>query len=127
MVKEVISTTNAPGAIGPYSQGIKFGNLLFVSGQTPLNPATMKIAEGDVQCQAKQCLENIKGILEAAGTNIDNVLKSTVFIKDMNSFSKVNEIYAQYFTKNQPARSCVEVARLPMDVLVEIEVIAYIP
>ncbi|HCJ58242.1 2-iminobutanoate/2-iminopropanoate deaminase [bioreactor metagenome] len=127
MVKEVISTTNAPGAIGPYSQGIKFGNLMFVSGQTPLNPATMKIAEGDVQCQAKQCLENIKGILESAGTNLDNVLKTTVFIKDMNSFSKINEIYAQYFTKNQPARSCVEVARLPMDVLVEIEVIAYIP
>ena len=126
MVKEVISTTKAPGAIGPYSQGIKFGNLLFVSGQTPLNPETGKIAEGDVQSQARQCLENIKAILEAAGTNLDNVLKTTVFIKDMNSFSKINEIYAQYFTKNQPARSCVEVARLPMDVLVEIEVIAYI-
>jgi len=126
MVKEVISTTKAPGAIGPYSQGIKFGNLLFVSGQTPLNPETGKIAEGDVQSQARQCLENIKAILEAAGTNLDNVLKTTVFIKDINSFSKINEIYAQYFTKNQPARSCVEVARLPMDVLVEIEVIAYI-
>ncbi|MGI5998606.1 MAG: RidA family protein [Lutispora sp.] len=126
MIKEVISTTKAPGAIGPYSQGIKFGNLLFVSGQTPLNPETGKIAEGDVQSQARQCLENIKAILEAAGTNLDNVLKTTVFIKDMNSFSKINEIYAQYFTKNQPARSCVEVARLPMDVLVEIEVIAYI-
>lgn len=126
MVKEVISTTKAPGAIGPYSQGIKFGNLLFVSGQTPLNPETGKIAEGDVQSQARQCLENIKAILEAAGTNLDNVLKTTVFIKDMNSFSKINEIYAQYFTKNQPARSCVEVARLPMDVLVEIELIAYI-
>lgn len=126
MVKEVISTTKAPGAIGPYSQGIKFGNLLFVSGQTPLDPETRQIVEGDVQAQTRQCLENIKAILEAAGTNLDNVLKSTVFIKDMNSFGKVNEIYAQYFTKNQPARSCVEVARLPMDVLVEIEVIAYI-
>jgi len=126
MVKEVISTTKAPGAIGPYSQGIKFGNLIFVSGQTPLDPETRQIVEGDVQAQTRQCLENIKAILEAAGTNLDNVLKSTVFIKDMNSFGKVNEIYAQYFTKNQPARSCVEVARLPMDVLVEIEVIAYI-
>lgn len=126
MVKEVISTSKAPGAIGPYSQGIKFGNLLFISGQTPLNPETRQIVEGDVQAQARQCLENIKAILEAAGTNLDNVLKTTVFIKDMNSFGKINEIYAQYFTKNQPARSCVEVARLPMDVLVEIEVIAYI-
>lgn len=126
MVKEVISTSKAPGAIGPYSQGIKFGNLLFISGQTPLNPETRQIVEGDVQAQTRQCLENIKAILEAAGTNLDNVLKTTVFIKDMNSFGKINEIYAQYFTKNQPARSCVEVARLPMDVLVEIEVIAYI-
>lgn len=126
MGKEVISTTNAPGAIGPYSQGIRYGNLLFVSGQTPLNPKTGKIVEGDVQAQTRQCLENIKAILEAAGTCLDNVLKTTVFIKDMNSFGKVNEIYAQYFSKNQPARSCVEVARLPMDVLVEIEVIAYI-
>lgn len=127
MSKEVISTTKAPGAIGPYSQGIKLGNLMFVSGQTPLDPTTMKIAEGDVQSQARQCLENIKAILEAGGTNLDNVVKSTVFIKDMNSFGKINEIYAKYFTKNQPARSCVEVARLPMDVQVEIEVIAYIP
>lgn len=126
MVKEVISTTNAPGAIGPYSQGIKYGNLLFVSGQTPLDPSTMKITEGDVQRQAVQCIENIKSILEAAGSSLDNVLKSTVFIKDMNDFGKVNEIYGQYFTRNQPARSCIEVARLPMDVLVEIEVIAYI-
>ena len=126
MVKEVISTTNAPGAIGPYSQGIKYGNLLFVSGQTPLDSVTMKITEGDVQRQAVQCIENIKSILEAAGSSLDNVLKSTVFIKDMNDFGKVNEIYGQYFTRNQPARSCIEVARLPMDVLVEIEVIAYI-
>ncbi len=125
-MKEVISTNNAPGAIGPYSQGIKFGNLLFVSGQTPIDPKTSKIVEGDVEAQASQCLQNIKGILEEAGSCLDNVLKSTVFIKDMNSFKKVNEIYAQYFTKNQPARSTVEVARLPMDVLVEIEVIAYI-
>ncbi len=125
-MKEVISTTGAPGAIGPYSQGIKYGNLLFVSGQTPLNPVTMKIVEGDVQAQAVQCLENIKAILEEAGSGLDKVLKSTVFIKDMGDFSRVNEIYAKYFTKNQPARSCIEVARLPMDVLVEIEVIAYI-
>ena len=124
-MKEVISTTNAPGAIGPYSQGIKYGNLVFVSGQTAMDPKTSKIAEG-VEAQAAQCLENIKAILEKAGSGLDKVLKSTVFIKDMNSFKKVNEIYAGYFTKNQPARSTVEVARLPMDVLVEIEVIAYI-
>ena len=126
MSKEVISTTNAPGAIGPYSQGIKYGNLLFVSGQTPIDPETMKIAEGDVQAQTVQCIENLKGILEEAGSSLDKVLKSTVFIKDMDNFAKVNEIYAKYFTENQPARSCVEVARLPMDVSVEIEVIAYI-
>ncbi|MCK9216367.1 MAG: RidA family protein [Firmicutes bacterium] len=125
-MKEVISTTNAPGAIGPYSQGIKHGSLLFVSGQTPIDPKTGKLVEGDVTIQAKQCIENIKAILEAAGSSLENVLKSTVFIKDMNSFGKVNEVYGSYFTKNQPARSCVEVARLPMDVLVEIEVIAYI-
>lgn len=124
-MKEVISTANAPGAIGPYSQGIKYGNLLFVSGQTAMDPKTSKIAEG-VEAQAAQCLENIKAILEEAGSSLDKVLKSTVFIKDMDSFKKVNEIYAGYFTKNQPARSTVEVARLPMDVLVEIEVIAYI-
>ncbi len=125
-MKEVISTTSAPGAIGPYSQGIKYGNLLFVSGQTPMDPNTMKIKEGDIQVQTVQCIKNIKAILEAAGSSLDKVLKSTVFIKDMDDFGKVNEIYAQYFTENQPARSCVEVARLPMDVVVEIEVIAYI-
>lgn len=126
MKKEIISTTNAPAAIGPYSQGTKLGNLIFTSGQIPLVPSTGQIVEGDVQAQTRQALENLKGLLESQGTNLDNVLKTTVFIKDMNDFTKINEIYAQYFTSNQPGRSCVEVARLPKDVLVEIEAIAYI-
>ncbi len=125
MKKEIISTTNAPAAIGPYSQATKLGNLIFTSGQIPLVPSTGQIVEGDVQAQTRQSLENLKAVLESQGTTLDNVLKTTVFIKDMNDFTKINEIYGQYFTSNQPSRSCVEVARLPKDVLIEIEVIAY--
>lgn len=126
MTKEIISTSNAPAAIGPYSQATRLGNLVFTSGQIPIVPATGQIAEGDVQAQTRQSLENLKAVLEAAGTKLENVLKATVFIKDMNEFPKINEIYGQYFAANQPARSCVEVARLPKDVLVEIEAVAYI-
>ena len=126
MNKEIVSTDKAPKAIGPYSQGVKFGDLLFVSGQTPLDPNSMKMVEGNVQVQAERCLDNIKAILEAAGSSLDKVLKATVFIQDMDDFSKVNEVYAQYFTKDQPARSCIEVAGLPMDAEVEIEVIAHL-
>lgn len=117
-----ISTTNAPAAIGPYSQAIVAGNILFCSGQIPINPATGEIPSG-VEAQAEQALTNVKNLIEAAGSSIDNVVKTTVFIKDMNDFAKINEIYAKYFTEPFPARSCVEVARLPKDVLLEVEAI----
>lgn len=119
---EQISTMNAPAAIGPYSQAIKVGNLLFTSGQIPINPATGEIPEG-VEAQAEQALTNVKNLIEASGASIDNVVKTTVFIKDMNDFAAINAIYAKYFTEPFPARSCVEVARLPKDVLLEVETI----
>lgn len=125
-MKEIITTTKAPAAIGPYSQAIKLGNMIYTSGMIPLVPETMQIVEGGVQQQTKQVLENLKVLLESAGSSLENVIKTTVFIKDMNEFPKINEIYAEYFNSLQPARSCVEVARLPKDVLVEIEVIAHI-
>lgn len=125
-MKEIIATTEAPAAIGPYSQAVKLGNMIYTSGMIPLVPETMQIVEGGVQQQTKQVLENLKVLLESAGSRLENVIKTTVFIKDMNEFPKINEIYAEYFKSKQPARSCVEVARLPKDVLVEIEVIAYI-
>lgn len=117
-----ISTDKAPAAIGPYSQAISVGNMLFCSGQIPLNPQTGEIPDG-VEAQAEQALTNVKNLIEAAGASIDNVVKTSVFIKDMNDFAKINEIYAKYFTEPFPARSCVEVARLPKDVLLEIEAI----
>ena len=118
-----IKTNNAPQAIGPYSQAIISNGVVYCSGQIPIDPKSGDIAEG-VENQAHQVFTNIKNQLEAAGTSIDNVIKTTVFIKDMNDFAKINEIYAQYFTEPYPARSCVEVARLPKDVLLETEVIA---
>ena len=124
MAYEVIHTDNAPAAIGPYSQAIKAGNLLFVSGQVPFVPATEEIVEGDVKAQTAQSLKNLQAILKEAGADFSNVVKTTVFIKDMNEFAQVNEVYAEYFGDNKPARACVEVARLPRDVKVEIELIA---
>ena len=126
MKHEIIHTDNAPKAIGPYSQAIKAGNMLFVSGQVPFVPETMEIVEGDVKAQAAQSLKNVKAILAQAGADFSDVVKSTVFIKDMNEFGAINEVYAEYFGDNKPARACVEVARLPKDVKVEIEVIAVI-
>ncbi|MCR4609648.1 MAG: RidA family protein [Eubacterium sp.] len=123
-MKEIISTDKAPAAIGPYSQAVKVGNLLFTSGMIPIDPATNTLVEGGIEVQAEQALTNIKNLLEASGSSTDKVVKTVVFIKDMNDFAKVNEIYAKYFTDNYPARSCVEVARLPKDVLIEIEAIA---
>lgn len=125
MVKEVISTTNAPGAIGPYSQAIKKGNLIFVSGQLPVNPQTNEMPE-DIKEQAKQSLENIKEILETAGASLESVVKSTVFLKDLSNFAQVNEVYGEYFTESYPARCCVEVSKLPKDAGVEIEVVAIV-
>ena len=117
-----ISTNNAPAAIGPYSQAIVTGGMLFCSGQIPINPATGEIPEG-VEAQAEQAMTNVKNLIEAAGSSIDNVVKTTVFIKNMDDFAKINEIYAKYFSEPFPARSCVEVARLPKDVLLEVEAI----
>ena len=125
-MKTIVSTDKAPAAIGPYSQGVKVGNLLFTSGQIPLNPATGTFPEG-IEAQARQSLTNVKAILAEAGVSMDQVIKTTVFLKDMNDFAAMNAVYATFFTEgNYPARSAVEVARLPKDVLVEIEAIAQI-
>lgn len=123
MAKKVISTDKAPSAIGPYSQAIEANGFVFASGQIPIDPATGNIPEG-IEAQAKQALTNVKNLVEAAGLTLDSVVKTSVFIKDMNDFAKVNEIYATFFSADCPARSCVEVARLPKDVLIEVEVIA---
>ena len=123
---KTINTSKAPAAIGPYSQAIEVGNLLFISGQLPMDPETMAIVPGTIEDQTVRSIENLKAILEEAGLTLNNVVKTTVFIKDMNDFSKINEVYASYFTENKPARACVEVARLPKDVGVEIEAIAVI-
>ncbi|MGB7604447.1 MAG: RidA family protein [Lutisporaceae bacterium] len=125
-MKEVISTTKAPAAIGPYSQAVKLGNVIYTSGMLPLVPETMQIVEGDIQQQTRQVLDNLKALLESVNSSLDKVVKTTVFIKNMNDFPKINEVYAEYFNSKQPARSCVEVARLPKDAQIEIEVIAYI-
>ncbi len=124
MKHKVIHTDKAPKAIGPYSQAVKAGDMLFVSGQVPFVPETMEIVEGDVQAQTAQSLKNVQAILAEAGLDFSHVVKSTVFIKDMNEFTAINEVYAEFFGENKPARACVEVARLPRDVRVEIEVIA---
>lgn len=117
-----IKTANAPAAIGPYSQAIVSGNMLYTSGQIPINPETGEIPEG-VEAQARQALTNVKNLIEASGASIDNVVKTSVFIKNMNDFAKINEIYAEFFTEPYPARSCVEVAALPKGVLLEVETI----
>ena len=122
-MKNIISTNNAPAAIGPYSQAVEVNGMVFTSGQIPVNPATGEIPEG-IEAQAVQVMVNVKNLLEAAGTSMENVIKTTVFIKDMNDFGTINGIYSKYFEKDCPARSCVEVARLPKDVLMEMEAIA---
>lgn len=125
MEKSVISTNNAPAAIGPYSQAIKAGNLVFISGQIPIIPATGEILRGDIKLQTKQALENLKNILDAAGSCIDNVVKTTVFMKDLNDYTAINDVYKEFFTDKPPARAAVQAARLPRDVGVEIEAIAF--
>ena len=123
-MKKVIATSAAPAAIGPYSQGIDGGSVVFTSGQLALDPATGAFVEGGVAEQTRQSLTNVKAILEQAGLSLENVVKTTVFLKDMNDFAAMNEVYATFFPSNPPARSAVEVARLPKDALVEIETIA---
>ena len=122
-MKKVISTNKAPAAIGPYSQAIEVNGLVFTSGVIPIVPETGEIVEGGIEEQAEQAIGNLAALIEASGADIANTIKTTVFIKDMGDFAKVNEIYAKYFTGDCPARSCVEVARLPKDVLIEIEAI----
>lgn len=123
MKKEVINTNNAPGAIGPYSQGIVVGDFVYTSGQIPINPAT-GVMETDIKVATKQSMENVKAILEAAGTSLENVVKTSIFLKDLTDFAVVNEVYGTYFNENPPARSCVQVAKLPKDAVIEIEAIA---
>ena len=123
-MKKVISTSKAPAAIGPYSQTIQVGNLVFASGQIPIDPATGSFVEGGVKEQARQSLTNVKAILEEAGLTLDNVVKTTVFLADMNDFADVNAVYAEFFAEPYPARSAVAVKTLPKGALVEIEVIA---
>lgn len=122
-MKNVIATDKAPAAIGPYSQAIRVGNLVYTSGVIPVDPATGAIAEGSA-AQAEQAFMNLTNLLEAAGTDASKVVKTTVFIKEMNDFGAINEVYAKYFPEPYPARSCVEVARLPKNVMLEIECIA---
>ncbi|MFZ5651978.1 MAG: RidA family protein [Bacillota bacterium] len=125
MLKQIIGTDKAPKAIGPYSQANKYNDLVFVSGQLPIDPVTGKLAEG-IESQARQCIENLTAILAEAGTGLEKVLKTTIFLKDLNNFKTVNEIYGSYFTGNHPARSTVQVVRLPLDAEIEIEAIATI-
>lgn len=123
-MKRVINTSKAPSAIGPYSQAVEVNGTLYVSGQIPFVPETMTVISDDVKEQTRQSLENVKAILEAAGYSLNDVVKAGVFIKDMNDFAAVNEVYSEYLGEVKPARACVEVARLPRDVKVEIEVVA---
>ena len=123
-MREVIATPNAPQAIGPYSQAIRANGFVFVSGQIPLDPATGQIVEGGVGQQTAQALDNLEAVLKAAGSALDKVVRTTVYLKDMGEFAAMNEVYARFFPANAPARATVEVARLPKDVRVEIDAIA---
>jgi 2-iminobutanoate/2-iminopropanoate deaminase len=123
-VKEIIATEKGPKAIGPYSQAIRANGFIFTAGQVAFDPATGQVVEGDVAAQTVRVLENLKAIVEAAGSSLDHAVKATVYLKDMGDFAAMNEVYARYFSKNPPARSTVEAARLPRDVRVEIDLIA---
>ncbi len=126
MNKEIVSTENAPGAIGPYSQAIKAGGMVFCSGQIPIDPATGNFVSDVVSEQTEQVLKNLSEVLKAAGTSLDSVVKTTVFLADMNDFAEMNEVYSQFFSDNKPARATVQAARLPRDAKVEIDCIAVV-
>lgn len=126
MALEFVSTDKAPAAVGPYSQGVKTGNLVFSSGQLPVDPETGKVSNGDIQKETRFCLENVKAVLEAGGARVEDIVKVTVFVTDMGNFSKINEVYAEFFGDHKPARSLVQVSALPMGAEVEIEAIASI-
>ncbi len=123
-MREIIATDRGPKAIGPYSQAVKANGFVFVSGQIALDPATQQIVEGDIARQTERVMENLKGIVEAAGSSLGRVVKTTVFLADMNDFAAMNDVYARYFAAAPPARATVQVSRLPKDVRVEIEVVA---
>jgi len=125
MTKQVITTQNAPQAIGPYSQAIKAGQFVFISGQIPIDPKSGEMVAGGIEEQTKQVMANLKAILVAAGLGFENVVKTTIFLTDLNHFAKVNEIYGQYFVSNPPARATVQVAALPKSAMIEIEATAY--
>jgi len=125
MQKQIISTQNAPAAIGPYSQGIAFGDLVFTSGQLPLDPATGKLVDSDIKAATTQVIKNVQAILHEAGSSLDKVLRVTVYLKDMADFAAMNETYGEFFGANPPARTTFQVAKLPMDVAIEIDVVAY--
>lgn len=122
-MKKIISTDNAPAAIGPYSQAVQYGDFLFVSGQIAFDPATGELVDGDIEVQTKRVLENVKAIIEAAGMQLENVVKCSCFLSNMEDFVRFNEVYESYFGESAPARETVEVARLPRDVLVEVSAI----
>ena len=124
MEKEIIHTSNAPEAVGPYSQAVKLKDVIFTSGQIPLDPATNELVGEDIDSQTRQVLKNVTAVLKEAGVGLENVMKTTVYIKNMDDFKTINEIYSEFFAENPPARSVVEVARLPKDVLIEMDVIA---
>ena len=123
-MKEIVATSRAPQAIGPYSQAVRAGNLVFASGQIPIDPATKEFVAGGVAEQTEQVLKNLKAVFEAAGIGLDQIVKTTVFLADMNDFTAMNEVYGKYFAENPPARATVQAARLPRDAKVEIEAIA---
>lgn len=123
---KVLHTTKAPAAVGPYSQGMQVGNLVYVSGQLPLDPATGELISSSIEAATAQSLENCKAIIEAAGSSLNHVVKVEIFMKDMNDFVKMNEVYATYFVDHKPARAAVEVARLPKDAIIEIQMIAHV-
>ncbi len=124
--REIIATPNAPAAIGPYSQAVRAGNFVFSAGQIPINPQTGKLVEGDIQTQTRQVMQNLTAILEAAGTSLNNVVKTTIFTTNLADFAAINQVYGSYFTNQPPARSTVQVAGLPLGANVEIEVVALV-
>ncbi len=126
MSKKIITTENAPQAIGPYSQAVQAGRFLFVSGQIPLEPATGELIESDVQAQTRRVMENLRGVIKAAGASLSAIVKCTIFLNSMSDFAEVNEVYGSYFGDAPPARATVEVSRLPKDVSVEIDAIVYL-
>lgn len=126
MEKTIVHTDKAPAAVGPYSQAVRVGQMIYTAGQVPLDPATGKVVTGDIGAQAEQALRNVQAVLEAAGAGLEHVIKTTVFLQDMNEFGEMNETYGRFFSQNPPARTTIEVAALPLGVRIEIEAVAFV-